>query len=79
MGKRKREKVEYEGKDALAARAVIAHVQGMLPSIRFTILTTHDEELIIELPFEVATKFLNQAIAAHSAIAPGLQVPRNHF
>lgn len=79
LGRKRRNKVEYDVTEAKAARALIQTTRGMLPRIRFTMVTSHDEELVIEMNYEDATKFLNMAISAHSAIAPPLNVPRMHF
>lgn len=81
FGKRKpkREKVEFEVVNALASRAIVQTTRGMLPSIRMVMVTSSDIELVVEMPYEVATEFLNQAISAHSTIAPALKVPRAHF
>lgn len=75
----RRKKIEFDGKSAKAVRSVYQEVRGMIPRIRFTILTHHNEEVSFELDYEEATKFLNEAIAAHTAIAPGLKVPMNYF
>lgn len=59
---------------------MVETVYGMLPYIQFTFVLEDNTILEIELSFTEATKFLQQGMAAHSAIAPDLHpVRRGYF
>lgn len=70
------QKVHYKAVSGTSCRAVYTHHAGMIHNIEFTFKTESGDEVIIEMPFDVARETLNAGIASYQAIMTPLQISR---
>lgn len=76
--RRKKSKIIIESPDATATRAVYQGASGEIPHLEFTFKIKDAGELhevVIDMKYEDATRFIQNAITSHSIIAPPIRLP----
>lgn len=62
-----------------ASRAKVATLEGDLPRIMLTLISTEGDEFELELEIEVAAQAIEHLSTAYTAAIPTLKVPRPFF
>lgn len=65
---KKKNRITYAITDATASRAI--YQEGGLPLISCTLETINGELIVFEIPFELATKFVDQINIAYEVAIP---------
>lgn len=77
FGKEKKDILHFDISGASSARALYQHHSGAMHKLQFKFETSDGRILEVEMNHEIAAPFIEQAIAAYSAIQRPIQFPRN--
>lgn len=70
---RDNKKVRLQIENAIATRALVAQVRGMMPTMLLTFKTEEGETIELELQFELAYEFTQNVLATYGAMSPQIR------
>lgn len=72
-------KIRIQIEEAIATRAMVAQVRGMMPTMLLTFKTEEGETIELELQFETAYAFTERVLATYSAMSPQIRPINPHL